>query len=271
MSNDNIIEKLLNDDFIEYSKEDLYLMLEEELEKSYYDRDYDLIRELTRSLMIIEEKDIDIDIDSKIDSIINEYENRKRHRHKILRIPTVACIIFVIFFSINIVSMSVFNMDLFGEIIEFGEEIVKFDFNKQKDKFIELEISDKDPYGLKKEIDRLGISSMLPTYIPEGFKLINLESEKVEESSYTYLLLNYKKKKDILNFDIIKFDEQISRNLGIPNENGNVQKLNINGIDVFIVSEDNWYKGIFSDGLIVYNVSSTLDYETFIKILESFK
>lgn len=56
MSNDNIIEKLLNDATIEYSKDDLYLMLEEELEKSYYDRDYDLIGELTHSLMIIEEK-----------------------------------------------------------------------------------------------------------------------------------------------------------------------------------------------------------------------
>jgi hypothetical protein len=207
MSNDNIIEELLNDNSIEYSREDLHLILEEELQKPYSHRDYDLIEELTYSLITMEEKNIDIDVDSKIDSIINEYEKRKRHRHKILRIPTVACIILAIIFSMNIVSISVFNIDLFSEIVEFGEELIKFDFNKQEDEFIELEISDKDPYGLKKETDRLGISSMLPTYIPEGFKLTNLESEKIEESSYTYLLLNYKRKKDILNIDIIEFDE----------------------------------------------------------------
>lgn len=271
MNNKDILKEILNDSSINYSKEDLELILENELEKSYSERDYDLIHELTDTLIIMENQEIDIDIDNNINEIINEHHSKKSRFQKFLRIPVAASLILVALFAVNIISISAFNINLFGEIVEFGEEIVKFDFNGPKSNTIELEISNKDPYGLKGEMKKIGMSAMIPNYIPEGFELENLETDGIEENSYDYLLLNYKNKREILNIDITEFKDQISKNIGIPSDKGNLEEIKINGISIFILSEDGWYKSIFSKDLVVYNVSTNLDYGALIKILESFE
>lgn len=271
MDKKNIIEELLNDNSEEYSREDLQFILDGELKKTYSDRDYDLINEVTQSLIIMDEKQINIDINSNIENIIKRHREKKRNIPKALRISIAACLIFTILFSVNMVSISAFNINLFSEIVQFGDNLIKFDFSRGKDNIIELKTSKEDPYGLKMETERLGINSMLPTYIPEGFELKNLETDDIENNSYNDLLLHYKQDKYILNIDITEYKERISQNIGFPSANGNLEQRNINGVDVFILSEDGWYRSIFSKGLVVYNVSTNLDYETLIKVLESFE
>lgn len=272
MDKKNIIEELLNDSSVERSKEDLQSILENELKKDYHDRDYDLINELTQSLIIMDEKQINIDIDSNIENIIERHRDKKRNIPKALQISIASCLIITIIFSVNMVSISVFNINLFSEIVQLGDNLIKFDFSRGKDNIIELKTSKDDPYGLKMETKRLGINSMLPTYIPESFELKNLETDGIEDNSYNDLLLHYRKDKYILNIDIIEYKERISKNIGFPIANGNLEQININGIDVFILSEDDgWYRSIFSKDLVVYSVSTNKDYETLIKILESFE
>lgn len=270
MNEKNVIEKLLNDNSIEYSKKDLQTILANELKKDYFDRDYDLINELTESLIIIDGKSAEIDVDANIDKIISR-RNQKVSIPKALRIATAACVIFIVLFSVNIVSISAFNIDLFKEVVQFGDNLIKFDFNKTEDPTIELEISMEDPYGLKAEIGKLGINSMLPSYIPEDFELKAMETDGIEDNRYNDLLLHYRKKKLILNIHITEYLDKITENIGIPSENGNLEQINVKGIDIFILSEDGWYKSIFSNGLVVYSVSTNADYETIIKVLGSFE
>lgn len=270
MNEKNIIEMLLNDNLIDYSKKDLKTILENELKKNYLDRDYDLINEITESLIIIDGKTTEIDVDANIDKIISR-RNQKFSIPKALRVAIAACIIFIVLFSVNMVSVSAFNIDLFNEVVQFGDNLIKFDFNKTEDPTIELKTSIEDPYGLKAEIRKLGINSMLPSYIPEGFELKAIETDGIEDNRYNDLLLHYRKKKLILNIHITEYLDKIIENIGIPNEDGNLEQININGIDGFILSEDGWYKSIFSKDLVVYSISTNQDYDTLIKILGSFE
>ena len=63
----------------------------------------------------------------------------------------------------------------------------------------------------------------------------------------------------------------ISDNIGLPSENGNLERININELDIFILSEDGWYRSIFSKGSVVYGVSTNSDYASLLEILKSFK
>lgn len=271
MNKNDLIDEILNDNSTEYSKGDLEQMLNNELNKPYSERDYDLINEITQYIIQLDEKDVDVDIEHNINKIIERHSTKKRKYSKFLRIPVTASIIFVILFSANIVSISAFNIDLFNEIVEFGGDIVKFDFNKKETDIIELKTSIDDPYGIKGELEKLGMSSMAPTYIPEGFELENLETDGIDDNDYNNLLLHYKKDKYVLNIDITEYKDSISSNIGVISETGNLQQVRIKDIDVFIVSEDGKYRTIFPEGLVVYGVSTNLDYEDLIKILESFE
>ena len=271
MDNDRIINEMLKEGSIEYSRESFDGLLNKELIKPYLDRDYDLIKELTQTIIIIDNKEIDIDKNKSFENLMINYRKRGKARPRIFRSAAAALLVFTLLFTVNKVSISAFNIDLFGEIVEFGDDLIRFNFNNTGQKSIELERSTEDPYGLKAEIDRLGIISMLPTYIPDVYELKSLETDGIEENSYDYLSLNYSNDEYIINIDITQYKDMISDNIGLPSENGNLERININGLDIFILSEDGWYRSIFSKGSVVYGVSTNSDYETLLEILKSFK
>ena len=271
MNKKELINEILNDNSIEYSKEELEHILENELNKPYSERDYDLINEITQYIFFLDDKEVEIDIEGNIIKIINEQSIKKRNYRKFLRIPVAACIIFAILFSANRVSISAFNIDLFSGIIEFGEEIIKFDFNKKEDEKINLKTSIEDPYGIKGELEKLDIKSRVPSYIPEGFELVDLERHSLEDGRYKYLTLLYARDKGHISFDITEYKERIPENLAMPIEDANVERIEIDDIDIFIVTEDELYRSIFAEGLVVYGVSTNLDYDILVQILESFE
>lgn len=271
MDNDRITNKMLKDGSIEYSRESLDCLLSKELIKPYPDRDYDLIKELTQTIITLDDKEVKIDKNKSFENLMINYGKRERARFRIFRSVAAALLVFTLLFTVNMASISAFNIDLFGEIVEFGDDLIRFNFNNTGQKNIELEKSTEDPYGLKAEIDRLGIISMLPTYIPDGYGLKSLETDSIEENSYDYLSLNYSNDEYIINIDITQYNDMISDNIGLPSENGNLERININELDIFILSEDGWYRSIFSKGSVVYGVSTNSDYASLLEILKSFK
>lgn len=274
MIDKKIIEKVVADTMIDISYDELKIRLDDELKKPSNQQDFDLIDELT--LAIIEmgghSNDVKIDVSEKLNQIYNTANNKKILFRKIPKMVIAACVTFIVIISANVASLSVYGMNIFSTIVEFGKGTINFDFSQQEQQnTIDLPTSIDDPYGLISECQKNGMSPLLPYYIPEGYKLVNIETSNIDGFSKGINFL-YKNGNKSINISVDEYEKEVPADFGFPNEDGSLQELQINELTTFVLNEGERYSTAFSKDLTLYGMhTKNVDYDILLKILDSFK
>ncbi|KPU46373.1 hypothetical protein OXPF_00150 [Oxobacter pfennigii] len=125
--------------------------------------------------------------------------------------------------------------------------------------------------------NKVNFKLLVPGYIPEGYKLSVVdvtEPEIVPETViFVYYNLNGQDKDNFIQIvqKSLANNTKMSMNINI-NENTEIKRLEINGVEYTIVNYDNEFTKILWDiGNISYKLDVTMDVETALKILKSMK
>lgn len=271
------LQRLMNDKTIctDFTVEKLRNELNQELSKPLSEQDFDLMQELNTYLIEISNKidETDVNVEDSLAAVTRRLKGRKRKKSHLPRYAIAACLTAVVLLSSNYFTISAYGMNLFSAIVEFSKEAIKFDFRGQQDESsISLSSTTDDPYGLRTECEKRGITSpLVPTFLPEGYTLQKLED--VSSAGYSKgLCFYYKNKEKLIDVNMIEYQLNLPDNFGFPNNNGQLEQLEINNRATFVLHENDRYSAAFSDGLTVYTLhAKKVDYEMIIKILKSYQ
>lgn len=104
-----------------------------------------------------------------------------------------------------------------------------------------------------------GFEAYIPSYIPEGFKLVNKEKNDM-------LIMEYDKGKDFISYSQEPI-ENVSAH--INTEGVKIKNMEVHGLHAKYYSNQGIQNIIWYDDNYMYVVSSTLDQKTVLKIAES--
>ena len=272
-------------------------MLDEEMKKPVKKRDAAMIAELTGAITEIcgfsTENICNDESISKVSGKVTE-TGRKRKSISVRRISALAACTAVLL-GINQASLSAFGENVFSRVYHFtkgGINIMVGEENSTEPEtptvppvtetvptapsaaaptgreVIELPTYPGDPYGIKAVCAKYGIYPMTPSYIPEGFKLV----EEIEDDTghCTDLIFRYEKEdaKVIVCYTVYNKDDV---SVGIPMDSSNIQETNINGKLFTVIKEDNQLKSFYTeDRLWCSFFTFNIDYSEADRILYSY-
>lgn len=213
------------------------------------------------------------------DQHINEIKNHLGigKIRKFARVKTVAkvaasfVIIIGIALTVNFISLKAFKVNLLGDIVEFGEDVIRFNFlYAVPSNAISLVTSEDDPYGLKAECAKHQMYPLLPTKLPDGTVVSSIDYGEAEGLQKNFnVLLDDKKHHSALNITCYEVDTL--PNVVVPSESQEIEKLVINGIDIYIIKNEKEYIATFLVENTLYAFYTNMEYEQFIITLYSLK
>lgn len=247
---------------------ELQIQLDEELNKPIKKQDFDLIEEITKTICEIHnENEL---IEAKTQSGIAYLNGRKHNVNNKLKIRKwsavfVSCAAVIL--ALNIASFSALGMDMFSAAYKIVKGGITIDMNVGEK--IDLSVTDDDPYGMKAKCAEYDMCPLTPTYIPEGFELVNVVDDVNEV--FTNIIFQYKDNGIKLNFDFCQYKEgEEIPPIGIPTDIYNIMEEKVNGRTMYIFKEDNQFTATFQEDNIVYVVSAIdCNYDECKKIIES--
>lgn len=270
MNEKDVVLKILNenDPEILQTEAELNHMIDCEFSKSNKLKDYALMDELIKGA-----------IESRGDSLkfvdtnkmLGEFKVKKKkdniRRKSLLKKWTtgvVSSFLLVILFS-NVYTISAYNKNAFSMFIEFIDGGgVNIDFRNEHGK-IGLSVSDDDPYGIIGLCNSTGIYIETPHYLPDGFKLIKIDTEEADD--FKYVFMRYENGEQFITFT---FDTYLGGMEGIPSDKHNISEIEVDGNKAIVSKEDNQMILIFLSGDNVFNMfTQDVDYSECEKIINS--
>jgi hypothetical protein len=265
-------------------------MLDEEMKKPVKKRDAAMIAELTGAITEIcgfsTENICNDESISKISGKVTE-TGRRRKSISVRRISAIAACA-ALLFGLNQASLNAYGENVFKRAYHFTKGGVSIMIGENNDteptepptappatgaaapeeEVIELPTYPGDPYGIKAVCAKYGIYPLTPTYIPEGFKLV----EEIEDDTghCTDLIFRYEKEdaKVIVCYTVYNKDDV---SVGIPMDSSNIQETNINGKVFTVIKEDNQLKSFYTeDRLWCSFFTFNVDYSEANRVLYSF-
>lgn len=266
----DVVLKILNenDPKILQTESELNHMIDCEFSKSNKLKDYALMDELIKgaiesrgdSLKFVDTNKMlgEFKIKKKKDNI------RRKSRFKKWTTGVVSSFLLVILFS-NVYTISAYNKNAFSMFIEFIDGGgVNIDFRNEHGK-IGLSVSDDDPYGIIGLCNSTGIYIETPHYLPDGFKLIKIDTE--ESDDFKYVFMRYENGEQFITFT---FDTYLGGMVGIPSDKYNIYEIEVNGNKAIVSKEDSQMILIFLSGDNVFNMfTQDVDYSECEKIINS--
>ncbi len=103
---------------------------------------------------------------------------------------------------------------------------------------------------MKEKIDEYGLDVMIPTYIPKGFEL-----EEVEETSTAlrFLFVNDEKR---ISVNYRKYQDNYAGGISIPTDTRDVYEKTVNGHQFYIIKEDQQLKAWCIEGKTFIQIST---------------
>ena len=268
---------------------DLRSELDEEMNKPSDERDLIKIRDLIDSISEIEGDDSDgafrrqkAQIKERVKADRSIRITRRRKQLAAL----AACA--VVLFGLNQASLNAYGENVFKRAYHFTKGGVSImigenddteptepptappatDASAPEEEVIELPTYPGDPYGIKAVCAEYGLYPMVPTYIPEGFKLVDLSEN--DSSISMHLVFRFVKEEKRINLYYI-YPKDENDSFALPTDSGNIMELTINN-QLFTVSNDNnLSKAFYIDGKMICNLCTyNLEYNETNKILHSF-
>jgi len=264
----DVVSKILNENESEILKTESELnnMIDFEFSKSNNSKDYALMDELIKGAIESRGDNLKfVDTDKMLGKFKVKQENdniKRKSRFKKWATGVVSSFLLVILCS-NAYTISAYNKNAFSMFIEFIDGGgVNIDFRNEYGK-IGLSVSDDDPYGIIGLCNATGIYIETPHYLPEGFKLIKLDTE--ESDDFKYVFMRYENGEQF-----ITFDTYLGGMEGIPSDKHNISEIEVNGNKAVVSKEDNQMILIFLSGDNVFNMfTQDVDYSECEKIIDS--
>ncbi|MCC8042987.1 MAG: DUF4367 domain-containing protein [Oscillospiraceae bacterium] len=195
--------------------------------------------------------------------ILNEIRRRESsyfHCPKWAAGLAAACFVIL---SVNIVTFSVSHMNAFSYAVELaggGQE-------QQKEEII-LPTTENDPYGIIAVCEDMDIYIETPRYLPEGFILTDMYTNKNEYSDVAAFTFTNGTRYVALCFTNYHDDNSLS-GIGIPSDEHNLTEITVNGHTGIKSMEDNQMVVSFASGTVIYNMfTQDVDYSECDKIIE---
>lgn len=252
----------------------LHIELNKELQKTFKKRDFDKIERLTQLIRKLTEDEDDIKRRTENGIYMlkekgqqNNIRTTKFHFRKVM---AGLCMCFAAVIAVNFVSMSTRGTNILSSVVEFTEDAVLIDFKKQNRKIINLPASLDDPYGMKAKCAELGLYPETPSYIPEGFDLVDVVMNEMK--ACTVIIFYYENGGKLLSisYELWKNLDEMPP-VGIPSDTHNVIETEINNLPVYIMKEDNQFTATYMTNDIVHFMACrSVSYDECQKVLESF-
>lgn len=240
--------------------------LNAELSKPDCEQDTELIKELSASIREILDEQEKFHNQNRMEKehLIKKLQNKRK---KILfRRITAFSVCVIMFFGLNTASMNIFGQNAFTSAYELISGRIKISWENEK---IELPTSEEDPYGLKTKLAEYGIYAMTPSYIPDGFVLVDMTVE--EDENEKMAIFHYRYRNMLLNFyyDCYKDNVKIPPT-SIPTDTYNISQEECDSFTAYVLTEDYQFTAMWQDKRIIYGIGSIdLDYEESYKVLHS--
>lgn len=269
MENETLKRKVLNDmNMKENMIADLQRELKSEMDKPSDQWNCEKIAEITEAIHNIScegSKETEEKSKNKLLKKIGELGTPTIKSYKWLSVA-VACAAVVV--GLNAFSLRALGQNIFSAAYQFTKGGILIDMSND-DNNIELPVTSTDPYGMKAKCAEYDMYPLTPTYIPEGFELVDLYEEKL--TTLSNVTFYYKKADIILNFNFTMFsDDREIPPIGIPTDTYNIVEEQINGYKMYILKEDNQFTATFLEDNIVYAITAIdCDYDECQKVIES--
>lgn len=235
---------------------DLYEALDDELSKPKSKRNYKDIIELSRAicdLKGIEVTDEELEIGKT--KILSKTKINTPVK-KIIRVISSLAACTVVAFFINMFTVNAFNTSIFPIFYEKNDGSIVLHFDRDK---IQTEENLK---LIRNKCDEYSITELIPTYLPNGFKIVN--------TSYDDKVLSFRLTKDEIKINIYYDFYNGNGSLGIPSDKGKSEEKIIGNHTFLISNEDGQYRAIaISSNYHLLFTSHNLGFDEAEKIIRS--
>lgn len=160
-------------------------------------------------------------------------------------------------------------MNIFSLAVELTQGGVKIDFGNKREEIV-LPTSENDPYGIIGKCEEMDITAETPHYLPEGFMLVCMESDKNDYMDY--ILFTFENGSEKISLSYQYFHDGDLSNICIPSDEHNISEITVCGHHAIVSKEDNQMNLIFNSGYCVIDIfTQNVDYAECDKIVNSIK
>ena len=265
MLTDKEFLSFINDKSLDGSlEENLNRIIDEEMEKSEEEMDTELIEYCLDKLSKLEAEIPDTEKKKG-----NGDSNGKHIKLKFKKVIAIAAAIAVFLVGTLSVSAVVFNVNLFGGIVEFYNDYIRINFDKTDDKADEYQLLGTE---LAKDLADNGFDTVL---LPEDFFSEYYEIQKVEYDVTEVVItanitFNYENKCGCIN--ISKYSmEEIVPDVEFLNVTSNIEELTIGNTTVYCFMQDDATAITYRDGLSIYFIQIPLNLDEAIEFAKTIK
>ena len=183
-----------------------------------------------------------------IQEILSQAKHKKPKRSIRSRAAMAAGIAAAFVFTANCISVAALDMNIFKAIVHYSGGGFSVDFSRT-----DSAVND-DPYGIRAECEKYGISPEVPHYLPEGFTLSEVDYEDLGEELDTLEFFYYNGDMDIVvAYDIFTDPSHMNR-VGFPSDKFNIEEIQINGKPTIKSKEDNQCTLVYAQGNILMSI-----------------
>lgn len=265
MTNKELLEKITEDIHLDRREAEA---VSEEIDRELAKKkpDYDKIAALSNQYCEIIGADEEVDSSSeehcrRILEAARNYNPKKRMFKRVLAIA--ASLTFVVL-SANFYTVSAYNMNIFKAIVHYANGGFSVDFTSKTE-------TNDDPYGIKAECAKYGIYPEVPTYLPEGFELYEVNYDELGKDSVIDFLFHKDNMTIDISYDMFSDLAEMSK-VGYPSDYYNISEIEINGSSAVVSKEDGQFTLVYAKGNILMSIFTTeLNYEECDKIVDSIK
>ena len=193
----------------------------------------------------------------------NKYETRHR-KIKWKRVIAIAAAIAVLMcgmMSVNAVRVYIFKL-----IHQITNNSIQFSCVNETEK--QFDVDESEAYSNAE--DSLGVSILIPTYLPDGFEF---EQVKIYPSDHIVLIYENGDKSIKITQSLIK--DYIDWGEMIDTKTGKVDTINISGTDIMISqynqenTEEVWLAAVWNDEYLLYKIDTNIEERTLKKIISA--
>lgn len=264
ISNEDFL-RFLNDKSLDFSREELEQIINEELEKPEDIMDADLIECCLESLEILDETEQFFAQNNNAD-----YSNNKHITHRFKKTAAIAAAAAILFAGIVTISASLFNLNLFNSMSELYDNHIRIHIDKNNDKADEYKL-----FGsmLTQKLAKNGIK---PVLLPEALLTDKYLITSIDyEQTYiaTTVNIQYKIKNEEGYVSIEKRDLEIA----IPSyvdylsTSEKIEKLEVAGLSVFVMEQNGTSAIAYQDRATNHFISTPLSFEKAIEFAKTIK
>ena len=264
-------QHLLSDEFEQDALNELNQIIDEEISKTPSKMNISRIEEVTESYIALmgNERELEELKKSGIKKLNESQTSRKpirmtRKRKSLIVVAVAVALIAVA----NTITVRATNQDIVSFIINYAQN--GFSVTPiEEESVIELPTTPEDPYGIKGESARYGLEVEAPTYLPEGFILVDVTNH--ENTALKRVTFRFGSGKAHLQFSYTYLYDENAKS-SVPSDHFNLEEIKMNGKNAVTSKEDGQYNLICYDGNLEYLIfSDNLSYDECEKIVNSIR